>query len=101
VPIPYTYIQSMLQISIETKCTTVIYLQWHIKTIQMNRYVRESKKYGKEIVPADCRKQVYIEVLISLWLFLFATEPKEIFLDGLTKLEQRSHKCVWSSVGNM
>jgi hypothetical protein len=38
-------------------------------------------------------------VLISLWLFpfpifLFAAQPKEFFLDGLKKLEQRSHKCV-------
>jgi hypothetical protein len=41
----------------------------------------------------------YVGVLISFWLFLFpiflfATEPKEFFLDGLKKLEQRSHKCV-------
>jgi hypothetical protein len=27
-------------------------------------------------------------------IFLFAAQPKEIFLDGLKKLEQRSHKCV-------
>jgi hypothetical protein len=26
--------------------------------------------------------------------FLVAAEPKEPFLDGLKKLEQRSHKCV-------
>jgi hypothetical protein len=30
----------------------------------------------------------------SLWLFLFAAQLKEFFLDGLKKLEQRSHKCV-------
>jgi hypothetical protein len=35
-------------------------------------------------------------VLISFWLFLFpiflfAAQPKEFFLDGLKKLEQRSH----------
>jgi hypothetical protein len=36
----------------------------------------------------------YVEVLISLWLFLFAAQPKEFSLDGLKKLEQRSHKCV-------
>jgi hypothetical protein len=36
----------------------------------------------------------YVGVLIRLWLFLFAARPKEIFLDGLKKLEQRSHKCV-------
>jgi hypothetical protein len=27
-------------------------------------------------------------------IFLFAAQPKEFFLDGLKKLEQRSHKCV-------
>jgi hypothetical protein len=36
----------------------------------------------------------YVGVLISLWLFLFVAQPKEFFLDGLKKLEQRSHKCV-------
>jgi hypothetical protein len=42
---------------------------------------------GKEIVR-------YVGVLISLWLFLFAAQPKDFFLDGLKKLEQRNHKCV-------
>jgi hypothetical protein len=42
---------------------------------------------------------VYVGVLKSLWfylfpVFLFAAQPKEFFLDGLKKLEQRSHKCV-------
>jgi hypothetical protein len=36
----------------------------------------------------------YVGMLISLWRFLFAAQPKEFFLDGLKKLEQRSHKCV-------
>jgi hypothetical protein len=27
-------------------------------------------------------------------IFLFAAHSKEFFLDGLKKLEQRSHKCV-------
>jgi hypothetical protein len=36
----------------------------------------------------------YIGVLISLWLFLFAAQPKEFFWDGLKNLEQRSHKYV-------
>jgi hypothetical protein len=41
----------------------------------------------------------YLGVLISLWLFLlpiflFAAQLNDIFLDGLKKLEQRSHKCV-------
>jgi hypothetical protein len=38
--------------------------------------------------------ELYVGVLISLWLFLFSTQPKEFFLDGIKKLEQRSHKCV-------
>jgi hypothetical protein len=36
----------------------------------------------------------WVGVLISLWLFLFAAQPKEFFLDALKKLEQRSHKCL-------
>jgi hypothetical protein len=44
-------------------------------------------------VKSDCAVE-YVGVLISLWLFLFAAQPKEFFLDGLKKLEQRSHKCV-------
>jgi hypothetical protein len=36
----------------------------------------------------------YVGVLISLWLFLFAAQPKEFFLNKLKKSEQRSHKCV-------
>jgi hypothetical protein len=44
-------------------------------------------------------KQSYVGVLTSLWLFLFlmflfAAKPKEFFLAGLKKLEQRSHNCV-------
>jgi hypothetical protein len=40
--------------------------------------------------------ELYVGVLISLWLFLFpiCSTQKEFFLDGLKKLEQRSHKCV-------
>jgi hypothetical protein len=41
----------------------------------------------------------HVMVLIIVWLFLFpifvfAAQPKEFFLDGLKKLQQRSHKCV-------
>jgi hypothetical protein len=36
----------------------------------------------------------YVAVLISLWLFFFASQPKIYFFGGLKKLEQRSHKCV-------
>jgi hypothetical protein len=37
---------------------------------------------------------MYAGVLISLWLFPFAAQPKEFFFDGLKKLERRSHKCM-------
>jgi hypothetical protein len=41
------------------------------------------------------RSDFYVEVLISLWLFLVsAAQSKEFFLDGLKKLEQRNHKRV-------
>jgi hypothetical protein len=41
---------------------------------------------------------MYVGVLISLWLLVFpifvlAAQPKEFFLDGLKKLEQRNRKC--------
>jgi hypothetical protein len=41
----------------------------------------------------------HVGVLISLWLllfpiFIFAAQLNDFFLDGLKKLEQRSHKCV-------
>jgi hypothetical protein len=35
-------------------------------------------------------KPKYVTVLISLWLFLFAAQPKDFFLDGSKRLEQRS-----------
>jgi hypothetical protein len=31
---------------------------------------------------------------LAFLIFLFTAQPKEFFLDGLKKLEQRSHKCV-------
>jgi hypothetical protein len=31
---------------------------------------------------------------LAFRIFLFAAQPKEFFLEGLKKLEQRSHKCV-------
>jgi hypothetical protein len=47
----------------------------------------------------NCYVILYVGELISIWLFLFpiflfAAQPKEFFLDGLKKLEQRSLKCV-------
>jgi hypothetical protein len=51
------------------------------------------------LLEAVSPESVYVGMLISLWLFLFhiflfAAQPKEVFVDGLKKLEQRSHKCV-------
>jgi hypothetical protein len=47
------------------------------------------------LLERDCAfRELYVGVLISLWLFLFAAQPKEFFLGGLKKLEQRNHKCV-------
>jgi hypothetical protein len=31
---------------------------------------------------------------LAFLIFVFAAQPKEFFLDGLKKLEQRSHKCL-------
>jgi hypothetical protein len=35
----------------------------------------------------------YVGVLVSLWLFLFAAQQKEFFMDGLMKFEERSQVC--------
>jgi hypothetical protein len=35
----------------------------------------------------SCKAKGYVGLLISLWLFIFAAQPKEFFLDGLKKLE--------------
>jgi hypothetical protein len=45
-----------------------------------------------------CTRKKYVRVLISLRLslfliFIFAAQPKEFILNGLKKLEKRSHKC--------
>jgi hypothetical protein len=42
----------------------------------------------RKATEVDGLRRQYVGVLISLWLFLFAAQPKE-----LKKLEQRSHKC--------
>jgi hypothetical protein len=36
----------------------------------------------------------YADKFLAFPIFLFAAQPKEFLLDGLKKLEQRSHKCV-------
>jgi hypothetical protein len=45
-------------------------------------------------VPDQRVTRVNVGVLVSLWLFLFAAQPKEFFLNELKKLEQRSHRRV-------
>jgi hypothetical protein len=55
--------------------------------------MKKEKKSLKHILPL-LHSVHYVEVLISLWLLIFVAQPKEFFLDGLEKLEQRSRKCV-------
>jgi hypothetical protein len=55
---------------------------------------RLSRNYSRICLKATANSYTIRRVLISLWLFLFAAQPKEFFLDGLKKLEQRSNKCV-------
>jgi hypothetical protein len=45
-------------------------------------------KLGIHISGGCTHWREHVRVLISLWLFLFAAQPKEFFLDGLKKLEQ-------------
>jgi hypothetical protein len=48
----------------------------------------EDERYVKCVL---CRGT---EKSLAFPIFLFAAQPKDFFLDGLKKLEQRSHKCV-------
>jgi hypothetical protein len=48
---------------------------------------------GKFVVSEGLYVRVADESL-DFPMFLSAAQPKEFFLDGLKKLEQRSHKCV-------
>jgi hypothetical protein len=50
-------------------------------------------RVGTSVKSRLCRgADKFLAFLIPI--FLFAGQPKEFFLDGLKKLEQRSHKCV-------
>jgi hypothetical protein len=49
-------------------------------------------------MPRSRMVELYVGVLISLWLFLFPAQPKEFFLDGLKKLESEIIS-VWRSGG--
>jgi hypothetical protein len=49
-------------------------------------------KFSEQPAPTSelkmvCDTGTYVGVLISLWLFLFAAQPNEFFLNGLKKLE--------------
>jgi hypothetical protein len=45
----------------------------------------------RAIVVSELLRADYVGVLVSLWLFLFAAQPKEFFFDGLKKLELRGN----------
>jgi hypothetical protein len=60
----------------------------------MGHVARMGMRHPYSVLLANPMERRYVRVLISLWLFSFAAQPKEFFLDGLKKLEQRSHKCV-------
>jgi hypothetical protein len=61
--------------------------------------VRATSAFG--VVLAKFREGIFLQKLtrkgadkfLGFLIFLFAAQPKEFFLDGLKKLEQRSHKC--------
>jgi hypothetical protein len=36
---------------------------------------------------------IFLKILYVFPILLFAAHPKDLFFDGLKKLEQRSHKC--------
>jgi hypothetical protein len=63
--------------------------------------IRKARYVGLHIVPAkrwaglddgDVRRGA--DKSLAFPIFLSAAQPKEFFLDGLKKLEQRSHKCM-------
>jgi hypothetical protein len=49
------------------------------------------QKLGTSAVHRGADKSLAFSSFTYGW---FAAQPKEFFLDGLKKLEQRSHKCV-------
>jgi hypothetical protein len=55
----------------------------------MTLYLRSAEYNGR----AQSNLRRYADKSLVFPIFLFAAQPKELFLDGL-KLEQRSHKCV-------
>jgi hypothetical protein len=78
---------------------------WLSVTYIFGLYVNSSLKTTRSGTMSTASIRVYVGVLISLWRFLFpnflfAAQPKEFFLDGLKKSEQRSHVC-GAQEGNM
>jgi hypothetical protein len=53
-----------------------------------------SKPYGPPRPVAEIALHKGAEKSLAFPIFLFAAQPKEISLDGLKKLEQRSLKCM-------
>jgi hypothetical protein len=41
-----------------------------------------------------CKINMDADKSLAFPVFPFAAQPKEFFLNGLNKIEQRSHKCV-------
>jgi hypothetical protein len=74
----------------------------HQKLTDLHFEVPKTLAYSPDFAPSDYylfpnlkgRKVWSIEEAISTADGWFAAQPKEFFLDGLKKLEQRSHKCV-------
>jgi hypothetical protein len=79
-------------------CHTLFTLKLPFSHIQRKERNSTSKIIFRDLNPTS-QKTLYVGLLISLWpflflVFLFAAQPKEFFLDGLKKLEQRRHKWV-------
>jgi hypothetical protein len=53
-----------------------------------------SPSAGRDSMQSDEYVRRGADKSLAFPIFLFAAQPKEFFLDGLKKLEQRSHKCV-------
>jgi hypothetical protein len=56
--------------------------KWNLESNEFKRSLHQSIKVLIIV------RLSYVGVLINLWLFLLAAQPKEFFLDGLKKLEQ-------------
>jgi hypothetical protein len=60
--------------------------------IEPQKQKRSTEKYAQVVtLRRGADKSLCFSYFTYGW---FAAQPKEFFLDGLKKLEQRSHKCV-------